>query len=108
MAKILFVRVAGALGMSVLGALFVAFIPFLTADPTASAGLAATTPAVSVNRSLKGDRLPLAAEINSAISRREPGLRLLQAPGEIPLGCDGAFSPVASPRLARVYGRCTT
>jgi hypothetical protein len=106
MAKILFVRIACALGISALGMLFVAVVPFLTVDPTASAGLAGRTPEISVNRALKGDRLPLATEINSAISRRERDSRRLQAPGQIPLGCEGAFSPVASPRLAGVYGRC--
>jgi hypothetical protein len=27
-------------------------------------------------------------------------------PHEVPVGCDPSFSPVTSPRLAYIYGRC--
>jgi hypothetical protein len=67
-----------------------------------------------VNRSLKGDRLPL---FNSGVSNSTgPKLGVwpneLRAPDrsqsreQMPVGCDPAFSPVSSPSLAKVYGRC--
>jgi hypothetical protein len=36
------------------------------------------------------------------------GLNGSQARERLPVGCDPAFSPVASPSLATVYGRCMT
>jgi hypothetical protein len=103
MAKLLFARIAGVLGLTSLAVFFVGLIPFLSADPSAGAGLAAK-PAYSVNRDLKGDRLPLPSEINSAVSRNES-----RSPArEIPVGCDPSFSPVSAPQLAYIYGRCTT
>jgi hypothetical protein len=35
------------------------------------------------------------------------GSQRQQSREKVPLGCDGAFSPVASPRLANVFRRCT-
>ena len=106
MAKQLFIRTAGALGVTSLALLFVGLVPFLSAIPTAGAGL--TTPAFTVNREFKGDRLPLPSDINSAISRNELRLRLSETPKQIPIGCERAFSPVSAPRLAYYYGRCAT
>jgi hypothetical protein len=104
----LFVRIGGALGVTVLGVCFLGLIPFMGIEPSAGAGFA-RTPAVSVNRELKGDRLPLPSEINSAISRVEPhSVVPYGAPHEVPVGCDPAFSPVSAPRLAYYFGRCTT
>jgi hypothetical protein len=105
MAKLLFARIAGVLGLTSLAVFFVGLIPFLSADPSAGAGLTAK-PAYSVNRDLKGDRLPLPSEINSAVSRNES--RSPAPAREIPVGCDPSFSPVSAPQLAYIYGRCTT
>jgi hypothetical protein len=102
----LFVRVAGGLGATALGIFFLGLIPFIGAEPSAGAGLS-RTPAVSVNREFKGDRLPLASETNRAVSRVEPSPSRF-APHEVPVGCDPAFSPVSAPRLAFYFGRCTT
>lgn len=105
MAK-LFVRIAGALGMTGLALFFVGLIPFL-ADPTVGAGIAAKAPSFSVNRQFKGDRLPVA---NAATVARR-GLSTQQQsskPQKIPVGCEGSFSPISSPRLAHVIGRCMT
>ena len=55
MAK-LFVRIAGALGITALALFFVSVIPFF-ADPIVGAGFAAKPPSFSVNREFKGDRL---------------------------------------------------
>jgi hypothetical protein len=104
--KLMFVRIAGALGTTSVALFFVGLIPFLAADPSAGAGLAVRTPAFTVDRTYKGDRLPLPSEINSAVSRNET--RPSQAAKEIPVGCDPSFSPVSSPSLAYIFGRCTT
>ena len=109
MARPVFVRVASALGVTALALFFVGLIPLLSAGLTAGAGFTASAPAVSVNREFKGDRLPLPPGVNSAVSQDQSGSRRqARKPNEIPLGCDAAFSPVSSPRLANVYGRCMT
>ena len=97
MTRLLFVRFAGALGVTALALFFVGLIPFLSAEPSAGAWLAST---FSVNREYKGDRLPLPSDIRSQ--------RRSQMPAEVPVGCDPAFSPVSSPRMAYFYGRCMT
>ena len=108
MTKLMFVRIAGALGTTSVALFFVGLIPFLAADPSAGAGFAARTPAFTVDRTYKGDRLPLPSEINSAVSRNETRPQQSQAPKDIPVGCDASFSPVSSPSLAYIFGRCTT
>lgn len=96
----LFARIGGALGVISLALIIVGLIPFLGAGPSAGAGL--KPPAFTVNREFKGDRLPLPSETNSAVSRNMP------VPQPIPVGCDASFSTVSAPRLAFIYGRCTT
>jgi hypothetical protein len=103
----LFVRIAGGLGVTALGIFLLGLIPFIGAEPSVGAGLP-RTPAVSVNREFKGDKLPLASNTNSAVSRVEPSFLLSARSHEIPIGCDPAFSPVSAPRLAYYFGRCTT
>ena len=125
MAK-LFIRIAGALGITALAVFFVSVIPFF-ADPIVGAGFAAKPPSFSVNREFKGDRLP-ASSIAPVASRSRPqngpntrdlgardlGARDLggqdqaQKPRRIPIGCEGSFSPISSPRLAHILGRCMT
>lgn len=103
MAK-LFVRIGGALGMTGLALFFVGLIPFF-ADPTVGAGIKA--PNFSVNRQFKGDRLPVANAPSVArrgLSTQEQSSK----PPKIPVGCEGSFSPISSPRLAHVIGRCMT
>ena len=51
MVRQLYVRIVSALGLVALAALFVGIDPFLSAG----ASLSSQTPAVSVNRTLKGD-----------------------------------------------------
>ncbi len=130
MAK-LFIRIAGALGITALALFFVSVIPFF-ADPIVGAGFAAKPPSFSVNREFKGDRLP-ASSIAPVATRSRPqngpntrdlgardlgardlGARDLggqdqaQKPRRIPIGCEGSFSPISSPRLAHILGRCMT
>ena len=99
----LFVRFAGvALASFVAG--FVAFPSFPNSAPL---WLTRNAP-VSVDRTLKGDRLPLIAPISKS---NEPGLPVapehLQSRAKIPVGCERAFSPISAPRLADIVRRCT-
>ena len=108
MAKQLFIRMTGALGLISLALVFVGLIPFFSADPSSGAALISRTPTFSVNREFKGDRLPIPSDVDSALLRdafRSHGSR---SPEAIPDGCDAAFSPISAPRLAYIYGRCTT
>jgi hypothetical protein len=102
MAK-LFTRIAGALGITALALFFVGLIPFF-ADPNVGAGIAAKAPSFSVNRQFKGDRLPVSAVARRGLSTQEQSAK----PQKIPVGCEGSFSPISSPRLAHVVGRCMT
>jgi hypothetical protein len=108
MAKLLFVRIAGGLGIGALAVFMVGLVPFLSADPTAGASFTGGAP-YTVNREFKGDRLPLFSDTNTAVSRTESGWQQnARISAEIPVGCDPAFSPVSAPRMAYYYGRCTT
>jgi hypothetical protein len=104
MAKVLFVRITGGLGLASLALFFLGLIPFLSADPTAGAGLARGSAGkaapFTVNHQFKGDRLPVAG--TRAVERTPAH------PTEIPVGCDASFSPISSPKLGLVYGRCMT
>lgn len=106
MAKEFYVRLAGAFGVTSLGALFVGLAPFLGSVPTA-AGYVAKTPTFSVNREFKGDRLPLPPNFNLSQNEQSKKARAV-TPQAIPVGCDASFSPVAAPQLALIYGRCAT
>ena len=105
MAK-LFVRITSALGITALALFFVGLLPFF-GDPTVGAGIAAKAPSFSVNRQFKGDRLPLSSAPTVArrgFSTQEQSSK----PRKIPVGCEGSFSPISSPRLAHIVGRCMT
>jgi hypothetical protein len=118
MRPIWFVRVAAAAA-----ALFAAsFISLASAPGT---GLFTANPPL-LDRSFKSDRLPLTAPADSPKigSKIEPEIELkterkieskIRAPAaptqqsreKMPVGCDGAFSPISSPRQANVFRRCT-
>ncbi|HWX86244.1 MAG TPA: hypothetical protein VNZ48_21815 [Xanthobacteraceae bacterium] len=106
MGKQLYLRIVSALGFVALAALFVAIDPFLSVG----AGLSTQTPAVSVNRNLKGDRLPLRPTVVDVPDGRA-GMRQDVAPrAQIPFACDAAVSLIRSPKSAPpsadVYRRC--
>jgi hypothetical protein len=61
---------------------------------------------ILVNRNNKGDRLPQSSTLTQPASNLSPTERAL--PIAIPLGCDPAFSPVADPMHAYIFGRCMT
>ena len=108
MVRQLYLRIVSALGLVALAGLFVGIDPFLSAG----ASLSSQTPAVSVNRTLKGDRLPIS---NSAILD-VPDARFgeqpsIQTRAQTPFACDPAFSLIRSPNsapvsAANVYRRC--
>ena len=63
-------------------------------------------PVTPVNRALKGDRLPTAKPTAWQHEFRPPVTPLSQSRARVPVGCDNAFSPISSPRLANVFRRC--
>ena len=91
----LFLRI-GAVLSGLLLASFVTFPSF------SSAGLRVFIPAVSVDRTLKGDRLPLEPLAEKAVA---PSASQTMR-DRVPIGCDRAFSPISAPRLANVFRRC--
>jgi hypothetical protein len=96
MGRILFVRIAAVVS-GLLVASFLAFPSF------PSTGFLSFTSSVSVDRTLKGDRLPLSAPVDKTELPVQPA----PSPREkIPVGCDRAFSQISSPRLANVFRRC--
>jgi len=120
MFEILSARGAGVAGILSL-ALATAALVSTPSFPT-TAGLFSTAPAMSVNRALKGDRLPVLAPnltptLAPPVGQREPETpapaspqspaRLLP-PAPIPPGCDPAFSSISAPLLAHVFKRCIT
>ena len=64
------------------------------------------TVTISVNRALKGDRLPQARLRKSAPNSSSPAM--LALPRQPPIGCDPAFSTVADPARAHIFKRCMT
>jgi hypothetical protein len=106
----LLLRTASVAGIIALSLFFVGLIPFLSAGPSVGAGFPARLPATTVNHEFKGDRLPLFSDGNSVVSKNasKNAASRLQDAKPIPDGCDPAFSPITTPRLANVYGRCTT
>jgi hypothetical protein len=106
MGKHLYLRIVSALGFVALAALFVAIDPFLSVG----AGLSNQTPAVVVNRSLKGDRLPLHPTVVDVPDGRTGDRQDLRPRAQIPFACDAAVSlirlPNSAPLSADVYRRC--
>jgi hypothetical protein len=103
MARLLYVRIVCAIVLCSLAFLLVSLDPFLRAAPI-GLGVGDQTPAISVNHFRKGDRLPV--NHPGAVwqdFRRPDGL---QTQRHVPFGCDPAFSPVATPSLSKVFGRC--
>jgi len=106
MGKHLFLRIVSAIGFAALAALFVVVDPFLSVG----AGLSNPTPDVSVNRSLKGDRLPLYPTVVDVPDVRPGARQDLQPRAQTPFACDAAVSVIRSPKsaplTADVYRRC--
>ena len=58
----------------------------------------------TVNRLLKSNRLPMTSTPAAGHDLVKP--QSLQDGKKVPLGCDPAFGPIASPESKSVYGRC--
>ena len=109
MARQLYLRIVSAFGLVALATLFMGMDPFLSVGASQSS----QTPAVSVNRALKGDRLPVA---NSAIldvpdgQARFAGQPSPEKRAQTPFACDPAVSlirsPDSPPPSGNVYRRC--
>jgi hypothetical protein len=95
MRPIWFVR-AAAVAAALLAASFISLPSF------SNSGLFTVSPP-TVDRTFKGDRLP--ASVNTIGAPLPP--KQQQSRERVPIGCDGAFSAVSSPRTANVFGRCT-
>jgi hypothetical protein len=98
------VRFAGTMGIVSLALATAALVTF-PAFPTTGANLRTVEPVVTVNRTLKGDRIPV---LQPSVLRVLRTPTTLQPQAQIPAGCDRAFSPISSPRLAHVFRRCIT
>ena len=96
MARQLLFRMASAAGLLVLALFFVVTDPFLSAG-------ADLRNAVTVDRSLKGDRLPVSIvpDWNNAFGANTPVPR-----AQTPFACDAAFSVISSPAASNYFGRC--
>lgn len=102
MAKQVALRLTGAAGLVALATLFLGLGPFL------SAGASPTTP-ISVDRSLKSDRLPVLHEAVVVPDwRYEFSAFNRQSHSQIPFACDAAFSTISWPNAANFFGRCLT
>jgi hypothetical protein len=66
-----------------------------------------TVAPTSVDRTFKSDRLPLIAPAGVPVAPVETtSTNSAPAREKVPLGCDSAFSPISSPKLANIFGRC--
>jgi hypothetical protein len=74
---------------------------FTVASSTAGVARSERPETVSVNRTNKGDRLPLALKLTPNMS--SPLVLTLPRP---PIGCDPAFSRNVDPARAHIFGRC--
>jgi hypothetical protein len=90
-AKIAAISVAG----------FLAVAGFAAAVSGAGAALNTQADIVSVDRTNKGNRLPLAPKHTSTVS--SPVVTTLSRP---PIGCEPAFSRAADPKRSHIFGRC--
>lgn len=109
-------RIVVAFACVSLAFFFASLDPFLHAAPIGVPAVSDRTLAVSVNRYRKGDRLPVLSKTDSSNRTGTKGATWWELRGQgnsqthrqVPLGCDPAFSPVTSPSLAKVFGRCMT
>ena len=67
----------------------------------AGAAVGARSDMVSVDRTHKGDRSPLATKQTRTV--QSPVVTTLSRP---PIGCESAFSRAADPKRSHIFGRC--
>jgi len=80
-----------------------AVIGFSAAVTGAGATFSTQSDIISVDRTNKGDRLPLAPKHTSTLS--SPVVTTLSRP---PIGCEPAFSRAADPKRSHIFGRCVS
>ncbi len=102
MARLVSFRLMGAAALCSAAFVLAGAAPYLYAAPI-TPGLTDPEPAMTVNDFRKGDRLPLFQR--RAVRQEVPSIGP-QTRGKVPVGCDSSFSPVTSPQLATLYGRC--
>jgi len=95
MAKQLLLRMVSGVGLLTLAFFFVGVDPF-------SAG-AVLSNSFTVDRTLKGDRLPVTIAPDWQSVFREP---LSRPRVQMPFACDAAFSMISSSAAANYFGRC--
>jgi hypothetical protein len=104
MRAIFWLRFAG-----VIVALLVAALVSLPSSPNSAPLWLTTNSVITVDRTLKGDRLPVATP--TANKPRQVGLPAAAKPSQPKekrsSWCEGAFGPTASPRLQGIFQRCT-
>lgn len=100
-------RLASIVGVFSL-ALFTTALMVFPSLPTTGAGLSAAQGRVAVDRTHKGDRLPMTKPASRPDELAAPPLSpaRTRSQGRIPTGCDPAFSPISSPQLGHVFRRC--
>jgi hypothetical protein len=92
------VRFAGV----ALASFIAGFVAFPSLPNSAPLWLTGNQP-MSVDRKLKGDRLPLISrELGSQVAPEHS-----QSRAKVPVGCDAAFSAISTPRMANIFRRCT-
>src|SRR5580658_209180 len=97
-----FLRIFAAFALVLLAFLFGRLDPFLRAAPIDGPAVNDRTPAVSINRYRKGDRLPVSSNSDSSTRTGANGAiwwdlhrqGSSQTRRQVPIGCDPAFSPV--------------
>jgi hypothetical protein len=95
-------RTRSARSIVVIGVVSCLAVTSLAAAVTgAGAALSAQRDTVSVDRTNKSDRLPLVTEHTPTVP--SPAVTTLSRP---PMGCESAFSRVADPARAHIFGRC--
>jgi hypothetical protein len=86
------------------------FLVGLEVSATTAAPSGEHSPA-AMNRTLKGDRLPLAGNSRNAgngpVEINAPRTAPTAGP-ELPIGCEAIVSAIGQPPLARVPGRCVS
>jgi len=97
-------RLLAAGGVVALTSWFIGAVPLW--NVAAAPGVTNSAPQLVVNQSRKGDRLRVVKP--PAVWHDLPVPQSLQNEQKVPLGCDRAFSPVATPAAKSIYGRCLT
>jgi hypothetical protein len=104
MARLVSLRFMAAAAICSAAFVLAGVAPRLHASPVHS-GMSDPVPAMEVNHFRKGDRLPLSHP--RTVGQMLPALPAgSQSQGKVPIGCDPSFSPILSPQLGTIYGRC--